>query len=116
MKRVAHLLVVAGSCLAVLGCMSTQPLTVEPTQLSQTVHPKDRVAVVTKDGQTHKFKVETVDAVGLHGAGQTVAFNDIETISREKIDTGRTTLLAVGVAAAAAVAASAGGGGGGSGY
>jgi len=115
MKRVAHLLVVA-ACLAMLGCMTTQPLPAEPTQLSQTVHPKDRVAVVTKDGQTHKFKVDTIDAAGLHGAGQNVAFNDIESISREKVDAGRTTLLAVGVAAAAALAASAGGGGGGSGY
>jgi nanoRNase/pAp phosphatase (c-di-AMP/oligoRNAs hydrolase) len=98
-----------------LGCMTTQPLTAEPAQLSQSLHPKDRVQVVTKSGQTLKFKVQTIDAAGLHGAGQDVAFNDIESISREKIDAGRTTLLAVGIAAVAAVAAS-GGGGGGSGY
>ncbi|HKE46092.1 MAG TPA: hypothetical protein VKB41_16275 [Steroidobacteraceae bacterium] len=115
MKRYAHLLVVAGSCLAMLGCMTTQPLTAEPRQLSQTVHPKDRVEVVTKSGQTLNFKVETIDAAGLHGAGQNVAFDDIQSISRKKVDAGRTTLLAVGVAAVAAVAAS-GGGGGGSGY
>src|SRR5262245_29783937 len=116
MKRYAHVFVVACSSLSMLGCMTTQSLTAEPTQLSQTLHPKDRVEVVTKSGQTLKFKVETIDAAGLHGAGQNVAFNDIESISREKIDAGRTTLVALGVAAVAAVAAAGGGGGGGSGY
>jgi hypothetical protein len=115
MKRYTHVLVVACSCLAMLGCMTTQPLTAEPTKLSQTLHPNDRVEVITKGGQTLKFKVETIDAAGLHGAGQNVAFDNIESISRQEIDTGRTTLIALGVAAVAAVAAS-GGGGGGSGY
>jgi hypothetical protein len=115
MKRYAHLSVVVCSSLAMLGCMTTQPMPAERTQLSQTLHPSDRVEVVTKGGQTLKFKVEKIDDTGLHGAGQNVAFDDIESISREKIDAGRTTLIALGVAAVAAVAAS-GGGGGGSGY
>ena len=115
MKRYTHLLVVVCSTFAMLGCMTTQPLTAERAQLSQTLHPNDRVAVVTKGGQTLKFKVEKIDDAGLHGAGQNVAFDNIESISREKIDAGRTTLIALGVAAIAAVAAS-GGGGGSSGY
>jgi hypothetical protein len=115
-KRYSRLLVIVCSSLVMFGCMTTQPLTAERTQLSQSLHPNDRVKVVTKSGQTLKFKVEKIDDTGLHGAGQNVAFNDIETIDREKIDAGRTTLVALGVAAVAAVAASAGGGGGGSGY
>jgi hypothetical protein len=116
MKRYAHLLVLVGSSLAMLGCMTTQPMPAERTQLSRTLHRNDRVEVVTKSGQTLKFKVEKVDDAGLHGAGQNVAFEDIESISHEKIDAGRTTLVALGVAAVAAVAAGGGGGGGGSGY
>jgi hypothetical protein len=116
-KRYTHLLVVVCSTFAMLGCMTTQPLTAERAQLSQTLHPNDRVEVVTKGGQTLKFKVEKIDDAGLHGAGQNVAFDNIESISREKIDAGRTTLIALGVAAVAGVAAAAGGGGGGgSGY
>jgi hypothetical protein len=107
---------VIGSSLAMLGCMTTQPIPAERAQLSQTLHPIDRVEVVTKSGQTLKFKLEKIDDAGLHGAGQNVAFDDIESISREKIDAGRTTLVALGVAAVAAVAAGGGGGGGGSGY
>ena len=117
MKRYSQMTIIMCSCFAVLGCMTTQPMTVERVQLSQTLHTNDRVEVVTKGGQTLKFKVEKIDDAGLHGAGQNVAFDDIESISREKVDAGRTTLLALGVAAVAGVAAAAGGGGGGgSGY
>ena len=115
MKRYVQVVIIMYSCFAVLGCMTTQPMSAERAQLSQTLHPKDRVEVVTKSGQTLKFKVEKIDDAGLHGAGQNVAFDDIESISREKIDAGRTSLIALGVAAVAAVAAG-GGGGGGSGY
>ncbi len=115
MKRYGQMVIIMYSCFVVLGCTTTQPMTAERAQLSQTLHPNDRVEVVTKGGQTLKFKVEKIDDAGLHGAGQNVAFNDIESISRKKVDAGRTTLLAVGVAAVAAAAA-AGGGGGGSGY
>jgi hypothetical protein len=114
-KRYSQMVIVMCACFAMLGCMTTQPMTAERTQLSQTLHPHDRVQVVTKSGQTLKFKVEKIDDAGLHGAGQNIAFDDIESISREKVDAGRTTLLALGVAAVAALAAS-GGGGGGSGY
>ena len=115
MKRFSQMVIIVYSCFAMLGCMTTQPLAAGRAQLSQTLHPNDRVEVVTKGGQTLKFKVEKVDDAGLHGAGLNVAFDDIESISRVKVDAGRTTLLAIGVAAVAALAASAGGGGG-SGY
>ena len=114
-KRFSQMVIIMYSCFAMLGCMTTQPLTAGRAQLSQTLHPHDRVEVVTRAGQTLKFKVETIDDAGLHGAGQNVAFDDIESISREKIDAGRTSLIALGVAAVAAVAVG-GGGGGGSGY
>jgi hypothetical protein len=70
---------------------------------------------VTKGGQSLKFKVEKIDESGLHGAGQNVAYDDIQSISVEKISAGRTALVALGVAAVAAVAAG-GSGGGSSGY
>ena len=112
MKRSIQLLVVLYACFATLGCMTAQPLSAEGTQLSQTLKPNDRVEVATTSGQRLKFKVETIDANGLQGAGHNVAFEDIESISLRKVSVGRTALVAVGVAAVAAVA---GGGGGGSG-
>lgn len=115
MKRHAQWFIIVYACFAMLGCMTTQPLSANRTQLSQTLHPNDRVEIVTTGGQRLKFKVEKIDEEGLHGAGQTVAYDDIQSISREKISAGRTTLIALGIAAVAAVAAG-GGGGGGSGY
>lgn len=116
MKKFVQIFLVVYSSIAMLGCVTTQSLPAERTQLSQTLKAKDTVEVVTKDGQHLKFKVEKIDDSGLHGAGQTVAYDNIESISREKIDAGKTTLIALGVAAVAAVAAGGGGGGGSSGY
>jgi hypothetical protein len=113
-KRHVQVFIVAYTCLAMLGCMTAQPLSAERTQLSQTLHPNDRVEVVTTGGQRLKFKVEKIDENGLHGAGQNVAYDDIQSISREKIAAGRTALVALGIAAVGALAA--GGGGGSSGY
>ena len=62
-----------------------------------------------------KFKIDSVDATGLQGGGQHVAYNDIQSISRKEIDTKRTVLVVLGVVAAGALAAAAGGGGGGGG-
>jgi hypothetical protein len=103
------------SCFAMLGCMTVQPLSVERTQLSQTLHPNDRVEIVTTRGQRLKFNVEKIDENGVYGAGQNVAYDDIQSISLTNVDVGHTTLIALGIAAVAAVAV-AGGGGGGSGY
>lgn len=115
MKRQVQLFIVVYACFAMLGCMTMQPLSAERTQLSQTLHPNDRVEIVTKGGQSLKFKVEKIDEAGLHGAGQNVAYDDIQSISLEKISAGRTALVVLGIAAVAAAAAG-GGGGGGSGY
>ncbi len=114
-KRYVRLFVIVYACFAMLGCMTTQPLSAERTQLSQSLHPNDRVEIVTNGGQRLKFKVERIDENGLHGAGQDVAYDDIQSISLEKISAGRTALVALGAAAVAAVAAG-GGGGGSSGY
>ncbi len=111
MKRQIQLFMIVYSCLAMLGCMTTQPLPAERTQLSQTLHPNDRVEIVTKGGEHLKFKVERIDENGLQGAGRNVAYDDIESISLQRIDAGRTTLIALGVAAVAAAAAGGGGGG-----
>ena len=115
MKRYGQMVIIIYSCFAMLGCMTAQPLTAGRAQLSQTLHPHDRVEVVTRANQTREFEVEKIDDAGLHGAGQNIASDDIESISRAKIDAGHTSLIALGVVAVAAVAAG-GGGGGGSGY
>jgi hypothetical protein len=116
MKRHISMVSVACACLAMLGCTTLQPLSAERTQLAQTLHPNDRVEVVTNGGQHLKFKVEKIDEAGLHGAGQSVAYDDIQSISLQKIDAGRTTLIALGAAAVAAAVAAGGGGGGSGGY
>jgi hypothetical protein len=98
-----------------LGCSTIQPLTVDPSHLSSTLKRGDQVEVVTSSGQQLKFKVDQVNASGLQGAGQTIAYNDIQSISRKEVDTTRTMWVVLGVVAAGAVAAAAGGGGGGGG-
>jgi hypothetical protein len=112
-KRCIQVFIVVYSCFAMLGCTTLQPLSAERTQLSQTLHPNDRVEIVTTGGQRLKFNVEKIDENGVHGAGQNVAYDDIQSISLAKIDAGRTTLIALGIAAVAAVAVGGGGSGGG---
>jgi hypothetical protein len=114
--RSLRFLVVMLSSLALLGCMTTQPLTTNPAQLAQDVKPGDRVELVTKAGQRLDFKVERVDDQGLHGSGHDVGYTDIETINRKKVNAGTTSLIVLGIAAVVGLAAAAGGGGGGSGY
>jgi hypothetical protein len=112
-KTSLRVFIVVSACFAMLGCTTLQQLPAERTQLSQTLQPNDRVVIVTHAGQRLKFKVDSVDASGVHGAGQHVAYDDIQSISLTKNQTGRALLIAAGIAA---VAAAAGGGGGGGGY
>jgi hypothetical protein len=114
MKKLVQQLLAALVVLAMAGCTTIQPLTVDASHLSSTLKPGDRVEVTTSSGQQLKFKVDAVDASGLRGEGQTVAYNDIQSISRKETDTSKTMWVVLGVVAAGAVAAAAGGGGGGS--
>lgn len=117
MKTFVKQLLAACVVLSMVGCTTIQPLTVEPARLAQTLKPGDQVEIVTARGQQLQFKIDTVDATGLQGAGQRVAYEDIQSISRKQVDTKKTALVVLGVVAAGALAAAAGGGGGGgSGY
>lgn len=116
MKHV-RILVMIVSSLALLGCMTTQPLGTNPAQLARELAPGDRVELVTKAGKRLDFKVERVDEQGVHGGGHAVSYTDIESIDRKKVDAKTTSLVVLGVAAVVGLAAAAGGGGGsGSGY
>ncbi|MGH8238684.1 MAG: hypothetical protein ACREXP_16915 [Steroidobacteraceae bacterium] len=117
MKTFLKPLLAAGVAISMVGCTTIQPLTVNASQLASTLKPGDNVEVVTARGQQLSFKVENVDDTGLQGAGQRVAYNDIQSIGRKEISAGRTALVVLGVVAAGALAAGGGGGGGsGSGY
>ena len=116
MKTFLKQLLAAAVALTMLGCSTIQPLTANGSQLATTLKPGDQVEIVTNSGQQLKFKVENVDANGVLGGGQRVAYNDIQTISRKQMDKTRTTMVVLGVLAAGALAAAAGGGGGGSSY
>ena len=118
MKTFLKQLLAAVVVLSMVGCTTLQPLSGNASELSRTLKPGDRVEVVTASGQKLDFKVDSVDNTALQGAGQRVAFNDIQSISRKETDTKTTTLVILGVLAAGAVAAAAGGGsgGGGNGY
>ncbi len=78
--------------------------------------PATRSRSRRRSGQQLQFKIDNVDATGVQGGGQRVAYNDIQSISRKQMDTKRTTMVVLGVLAAGALAAAAGGGGGGSSY
>ena len=115
MKTFLKQLLAAAVALSMLGCTTIQPLTANGSQLATTLKPGDQVEIVTTQGQQLQFKVDNVDATGVQGGGQRVAYNDIQSISRKQMDTKRTTMVGR-AAAAGALAAAAGGGGGGSSY
>ncbi len=118
MKTFIKQLLAACVVLSMVGCTTIQPLTVNASQLAQSLKPGDRVELVTASGQQLQFKIDNVDATGLQGGGQRVAYEDIQSISRKQVDTKKTALVVLGVVAAGALAAAAGGGGSGgsSGY
>ena len=116
MKTFLKQLLAAAVALSMLGCTTIQPLIANGSQLATTLKAGDQVEITTTRGQQLSFKVENVDATGVQGGGQRVAFNDIQSISRKQMDTKRTTMVVLGVLAAGALAAAAGGGGGGSSY
>ena len=115
MKTFLKQLLAAVVVLSMVGCTTITPLSVNGSELAHTLKKGDKVEVVTSKGQQLNFKVDSVDETGLQGAGQRVAFNDIQSISRKETDTKNTTLVVLGVLAAGAIAAAAGGGGGGGG-
>jgi len=115
MKKLVRQLLAALVVLSMVGCTTIQPLTASPSSLSSTLKRGDQVEVTTASGKQLKFKVDSVDANGVQGGGQTVAYNDIQSINRREVDTKRTMWVVLGVVAAGAVAAAAGGGGGGGG-
>ena len=116
MKTFLKQLLAAAVALSMLGCTAIQPLNLSGSQLATTLKPGDQVEIVTTQGKQLQFKVDNVDATGVQGGGQRVAYNDIQSISRKQMDTKRTTMVVLGVLAAGALAAAAGGGGGGSSY
>ena len=116
MKKLVQQLLAVCVVLSMAGCSTIQPLTVDASQLSRTLKPGDRVELVTARGQQLQLKIDNVDETGLQGAGQRVAYNDIQSISRKEINAGRTALVVLGIVAAGALAAGGGGGSGGSGY
>jgi len=115
MKRQARWLIAMIATMAFSGCTTLQPLAVDSARLASQLKQGDDVQLVTTGGQQLAFSIEQIDAGGLQGAGQRVAFNDIQSISRKQISMGRTALLALGVIGAGALAAG-GGGGSGSSY
>jgi len=118
MKQLFKQLLAAVVALSMVGCTTIQPLAANGSQLATAVQPGDQVEITTTRGQQLKFKVDSVDATSLRGGGQSVAFNDIQSISRKQFDKKTTMWVILGVVAAGALAAAAGGGGGsgGSGY
>lgn len=118
MKTFLKRLLAAVVALSMLGCTTIQPLTANGSQLASAVKPGDKVEITTTRGQRLNFKVDSVGASSLHGGGQTVAYNDIQSINRKELDSQKTLWVVLGVVAAGALAAAAGGGGssGGSGY
>ena len=118
MKKLAQQFLAVLVVLSMVGCTTVQPLTLDPSHLSSTLKPGDKVQVVKSNGEQLDLKLDNVTASSLQGGGQTIAYNDIQSISRKEVDTSKTMWVVLGVVAAGAIAAAAGGGGGsgGNGY
>jgi hypothetical protein len=119
MKTFLKQLLAAVVVLSMLGCTTITPLTANGSQLGSTLKPGDKVEITTTRGQQLNLKVDSVGASSLQGGGQTVAYNDIQSISRKEVDSQKTLWVVLGIVGVGALAAAAGGGGGsggGSGY
>jgi hypothetical protein len=119
MKTFLKQLLAAVVVLSMLGCTTITPLTANGSQLGSTLKPGDMVEITTTRGQQLNLKVDSVGASSLQGGGQTVAYNDIQSISRKEVDSQKTLWVVLGIVGVGALAAAAGGGGGsggGSGY
>ncbi len=97
--RIIRQLVLACLSMTVLGCTATQSLSIDRAHLSRQLAHGDRVEVVTKHGAHLKFVIESVDTVGLRGAGQQVVYEDIQSLRRTRVSVVRTALVALGAAA-----------------
>ncbi|HKE97155.1 MAG TPA: hypothetical protein VKB34_22790 [Povalibacter sp.] len=113
MKKVGHWSAIAGVSLAMLGCTTLQPLSLDSGTLRNSLHPGDHVQLTTTTGQNVNMTVESLDDQGLHGSGRTVRYGDISSIDRKETSAGRTALAVLGVVAVGAALASGGSGGGG---
>src|SRR6185503_17435480 len=102
MKKHVLQLVAICVCLAMVGCTTMHPLALDSASLSKSLKRGDHVEVVTTKGQELQFAVDSVDAQGVQGGGQRVAYNDIQSISRKEVSAGRTALVAVGIIAVGA--------------
>lgn len=103
-----RLIVVVCASLAMIGCTTVQPLSVDAGQLSRELAPGDRVELTTRGGERLQFALENVDEVGVRGDGRQIAYTEIESIGRRETSTGRTALVVLGVAAAIAAVAAGG--------
>ncbi len=94
------------------GC-ATLPVSPLPEEIRWSVQVGDRVHVVTKDGEKHRFKVTAINEDSLVGKKQVIPFDQIDTIEREDAETNKRRMwIAIGTVALIALLVSSPSGGG----
>lgn len=86
--------------LCLLGCTTLEPVVGSGIDLQQRlsteglVKPGDRVEVRTVDGTVHRLTVVSVGAAELVGDRETIAIDQIASVSKQQLNARRTTTLA----------------------
>lgn len=73
-------------CLA-SACTTVQTADYSPEALRSTLEVGDLVEITTKDGKEYDFTIAEVSENNIEGEGNTVAFQDIEDIEIQRINT-----------------------------
>ena len=83
----------------VVACTTTRTIDVgTPSAFAEEVHPGDRVAITTRDGQELAFEVVRVEEDALVGATERVQRDEIAKLEVTRLSPARTAGLAAGVA------------------
>lgn len=105
-QRWTVLLVSIALCLAGCTTLRSVPIPKEPAQNVE-VKVGDRVEVLTRDAQLHRFDVTAVEPDAIRGKDIRVAYSDMQRLSVVRVDAPKTAkgvLLALAVIVVAALA------------
>jgi hypothetical protein len=94
LKKIIAILVT----ICLYGCTTMGSLPATPEQITKSVKVGDVVNVKQKNGWEEKFKVTSIKNNTLYGAHDKVPFNQIQTLQKQQVSTGKTVLLSAGIA------------------
>jgi hypothetical protein len=91
--------VVYGLIICLGGCTTMRPVAGNPSELQQRIasgeliRRGDRVALLTKDGATHEFKVTSLSASTIDGKLESIPVDQVAAVQKRELNVGKTVLI-----------------------